>query len=198
MRLPTLITLLLCAAVAHAQPARRPNIILILADDLGQRDLGCYGSAFHETSNLDALAKGGLRFTNAYAACNVCSPTRASILTGKYPARLHLTDWLPGRKDSSKQMLLRPDIRQELPLEEVTVAEALKGAGYSTAFLGKWHLGGPAYYPEKQGFDVNVAGCELGHPPSYLSPYKIPNLSDGPAGEYLTDRLAEEACKVIE
>ena len=192
-----LILLVLCAVTAHGAD-QRPNIIFILADDLGWRDLGCYGSAFYETPNLDRLAKQGVRFTNAYAACNVCSPTRASILTGKYPARLHLTDWLPGRKDSPKQKLLRPPILDHLPLEELTVAEALKEAGYATAFIGKWHLGGAEFYPEKQGFDVNIAGCELGHPPSYLSPYKIPNLSDGPAGEYLADRLADEACKVIE
>ena len=184
-------------AEAGTAGSRRPNIVFILADDYGWRDLGCYGSTFYETPNLDALATGGMRFTNAYAACNVCSPTRASILTGKYPARLHLTDWLPGRPDMPSQKLNRPVILQHLPLEEFTLAEALKEGGYATGFIGKWHLGGPAFYPEKQGFDVNLGGCELGHPPSYFSPYKIPTLPDGPRGEYLTDRLTDEAVKFI-
>jgi arylsulfatase A-like enzyme len=192
---------LLAIAVLHAgtaTAAQRPNIIFILADDLGWRDLGCYGSTFYETPNLDRLAAQGLRFTDAYAACNVCSPTRASILTGKYPARLHLTDWLPGRPDRPDQKLKRPIIRQHLPLEEVTIAEALKDAGYATAFMGKWHLGATNFFPERQGFDLNVGGCEKGQPPSYFSPYRIPNLPDGPAGEYLTDRLTGEALKFIE
>jgi len=176
----------------------RPNIIFILADDLGWLDLGCYGSTFYETPHLDRLAMQGIRFTDAYAACNVCSPTRASILTGKYPARLHLTDWLPGRPDRPDQRLKRPVILQYLPLEEVTIAEALKQGGYTTAFIGKWHLGGKEFYPEKQGFDLNVGGCQMGHPPSYFSPYGIPTLPDGPKGEYLTDRLTDEAIKFIE
>jgi arylsulfatase A-like enzyme len=182
---------------AQSQP-RKPNIILILADDLGQRDLACYGSTFHETPNLDALASQGLRFTDAYAACNVCSPTRAALMTGKYPARLHLTDWLPGKKDSPAQKLLRPNFLNHLPAGEVTIAQAFKEAGYATALVGKWHLGGPNFWPEKFGFDLNVAGCGLGHPPSYFSPYKIPTLPDGPRGEYLTDRLTDEALKFIE
>ncbi|MEO7319056.1 MAG: sulfatase [Chthoniobacteraceae bacterium] len=196
----TLITLILAAFIASAGAAdtARPNIVFILADDLGWADLGCYGSKFYETPHLDRLAKQGVRFTAAYAACNVCSPTRASILTGKYPARLHLTDWLPGRTDRPDQKLNRPVILQHLPLEEVTIAEALKEGGYSTAFIGKWHLGGPALYPEKQGFDVNIGGCDKGHPPSYFSPYRIPTLPDGPPGEFLTDRLTEEAVKFIE
>lgn len=195
--------LLVCALVAglnaeaKAEAPRRLNVVFILADDLGWRDLGCYGSTFYDTPNLDALAKQGVRFTDAYAACNVCSPTRASILTGKYPARLHLTDWLPGRPDMPSQKLSRPPILQHLPLEETTLAEAFKAGGYATCFMGKWHLGGPEFYPEKQGFDVNIGGCELGHPPTYFSPYRIPTLPDGPKGEYLTDRLTEEAVKYI-
>jgi arylsulfatase A-like enzyme len=185
-------------AVTAATVPAKPNIIFILADDYGWADLGCYGSTFYETPNLDRLAKQGVRFTDAHAACNVCSPTRASIMTGKYPARLHLTDWLPGRPDRPDQKLNRPVILQHLPLEEVTIAEALKDGGYATAFLGKWHLGGPGFYPDQQGFDVNIGGCELGHPPSYFSPYKIPTLSDGPPGEYLTDRLTDEALKFME
>src|SRR3954470_5788593 len=184
--------------VTEAAEQRPPNVVFILADDLGWADLGCYGSTFYETPNLDRLASQSVRFTQAYAACPVCSPTRASILTGKYPARLHLTDWLPGRPDMPTQKLRRPAFTKHLELEEVTIAEALRDAGYATGMVGKWHLGGPAFYPEKQGFDVNVAGCELGHPPSYFSPYKIPNLKDGPEGEYLTDRMAEEAVRFIE
>jgi arylsulfatase A-like enzyme len=184
--------------VSGATTGHRPNIIFILADDLGWRDLGCYGSSFYETPALDRLAGEGLRFTDAYAACNVCSPTRASILTGKYPARLHLTDWLPGRPDRRDQKLKRPTIVQQLPLGEVTIAEALKEAGYVTGFIGKWHLGGTNFFPEHQGFDVNIGGCEKGHPPSYFSPYKIPTLPDGPTGEYLTDRLTDEAVRFIE
>lgn len=112
-----------------AGSASKPNFVFILADDLGWRDLGCYGSPFYETPHLDRLAARGMRFTQAYAACNVCSPTRASLLTGKYPARLHLTDWLPGRPDRPDQRLLRPTLIQQLPLEEVTVAEALRQGG---------------------------------------------------------------------
>jgi arylsulfatase A-like enzyme len=184
-------------AFAGGSFAVQPNFVFILADDLGWCDLGCYGSTFYETPRLDRLATDGMRFTEAYAACNVCSPTRASILTGKHPARLHLTDWLPGRGDRPDQKLKRPGIVTDLPLEEVTIAEALKESGYVTGFFGKWHLGGPNYFPEKQGFDVNIGGCDKGHPPSYFSPYRIPNLPDGPPGEYLTDRLTDEALKFI-
>lgn len=178
--------------------ARQPNIVFILADDLGQRDLACYGSSFYETPHLDALALAGMRFTDAYAACNVCSPSRAAILTGKYPARLHLTDWLPGRKEGPGQKLIHPPILGHLPPGEITFATAFKDAGYTTAFMGKWHLGGKEFYPEHYGFDLNIGGCDKGHPPSYFSPYNIPTLPDGPKGEYLTDRLTDEACKFIE
>ena len=181
--------------LSHASPAtERPNVVFILTDDLGWADLGCYGSTFYETPNLDRLAQSGMRFTNAYSACNVCSPTRASILTGKSPARLHLTDWLPGRTDRPDQPLNRPKFRDHLPLEEVTLAETLKAAGYQAAFFGKWHLGESTdFFPEHQGFDVNLGGCGLGHPNSYFSPYKLPNLPDGPIGESLNDRLTHEA-----
>jgi arylsulfatase A-like enzyme len=192
------LVLLLLAGIIECDAASKPNFIFILADDLGGRDLGCYGSTFHETPNLDRLAASGMRFSQAYAACSVCSPTRASILTGKYPARLGLTDWLPGRADRPDQKLKRPEIIRHLPLEEVTVAEALKEGGYRTAFVGKWHLGGKGFFPEQQGFELNLGGCQLGHPPSYFSPYSIPTLPDGPKGEYLTDRLTDEALKFIE
>ena len=192
------LALLLLAGAIECDAASKPNFIFILADDLGGRDLGSYGSTFHETPNLDRLAASGMRFTQAYAACSVCSPTRASILTGKYPARIGLTDWLPGRADRPGQKLKRPEILHHLPLEEVTLAEALKEGGYRTAFMGKWHLGGKGFWPEQQGFDINLGGCQLGHPPSYFSPYSIPTLPDGPTGEYLTDRLTAEALKFID
>lgn len=179
--------------------ASRPNIVFIVADDLGWADLGCYGSSFYETPHLDRLAKQGMRFTDAYAASNVCSPTRAAILTGKSPARLHLTDWLTGRPDRPDQKLNRPDFQKFLPLEEVTLAEAVKQAGYQTAFIGKWHLGEASkYWPEHQGFDLNIGGCGKGHPPSYFSPYGITNLTNGPQGEHLDERLASEAMQFIE
>jgi arylsulfatase A-like enzyme len=196
-----LLALFPLAAFAAPEPARsptRPNLVFILADDLGWADLGCYGSTFYETPHLDQLAAKGMRFTDAYAACSVCSPTRASILTGKYPARLHLTDWLPGQPDRPDHKLKRPVILDHLPLEEVTFARALREGGYRTGFIGKWHLGGPNFFPEKQGFDLNVGGCAKGSPPSYFSPYRIPTLPDGPKGEYLTDRLTDEALKFIE
>jgi len=178
-------------------PPARPNFVFFLIDDLGWRDVGCYGTKFYETPNIDRLAREGMRFTDAYAACPVCSPTRASILTGKYPARLNLTDWIPGQREKNPKLLV-PKFNQELPLEEVTIAEALKAAGYACASIGKWHLGGEPYYPDKQGFDLNVGGTAKGQPPNYFSPYGIPTLADGPKGEYLTDRLADEAEKFIE
>jgi arylsulfatase A-like enzyme len=193
------------APPARAQEARpsKPNFVFILIDDMGWKDVGCNGSTFYQTPNIDHLAAQGMRFTNGYAACPVCSPTRASILTGKYPARLHLTDWLPGRADRPSQKLLRPKFRQYLPLEEVTIAKALKPLGYVSASIGKWHLGGKPYYPEPHGFDLNVGGTERGSPPSYFFPYQnanfsIPTLPGGRQGDYLTDRLTQEAEKFIE
>jgi arylsulfatase A-like enzyme len=180
-----------------AKPAvlRPPNIVFILADDLGWRDLGCQGSTFYETPNLDKLATQGMRFTNGYAACPVCSPTRASILSGKYPARLHLTDWIGG--EVAGKLKPAPYLHQ-LPLAEVTLAEALKETGYATGFVGKWHLGDTGFGPEQQGFDLNRGGWEKGSPTSYFSPYKNPTLPDGPKGEYLTDRLTAESLSFIE
>lgn len=191
-----------CFSAEKTNPVR-PNVVLIVADDLGWADLGCYGSQFNRTPHLDALAKSGRRFTQAYSACPVCSPTRAALMIGKYPARLHLTDWLPGRGDLPAQRLLRPKIRQELPLEEVTIAEAFKAAGYSTGHIGKWHLGGEGFGPTQQGFEINIAGDDRGSPASYLAPYVrngrvIPGLDEAPSGEYLTDRLSAEAEKFME
>lgn len=200
-RLAAIVVLLFAAAFAGA--AEKPNVILIVIDDLGRNDLGCYGSTFHRTPHIDRLAADGVKFTHAYAACPVCSPTRAALLTGKYPARLHLTDWLPGRPDRPDQMLARPVIPQQLALEEITIAEALKSAGYTTAHVGKWHLGGKGFEPQKQGFDINVGGDHTGSPRSYFAPFRnklgfIPGLEQAPAGEYLTDRLTAEAEKIIE
>ncbi|MFO0909187.1 MAG: sulfatase-like hydrolase/transferase [Isosphaeraceae bacterium] len=185
-----------------AEP-ERPNVVLIVADDLGGVDLGCYGSTFHKTPNLDKLASESRRFTQSYAASPVCSPTRAAIMTGKHPARLHLTDWLPGRADRPDQKLRRPVIPMQLPLEETTLAEAFKSAGYVTGLFGKWHLGGPGFEPTRQGFDINIAGDDRGHPPSYFAPFgargkPLSGLADAPEGEYLTDRLATEAESFIE
>ena len=179
---------------------RRPNFVFFLLDDMGWKDLGCFGSPFYETPNIDRLAAQGMRFTNAYAACPVCSPTRASIMTGKYPARLHLTNYIPGARSGK---LLSAEYLHYMKLEEVTLAEALQEGGYRTCFVGKWHLGDKPYYPEKQGFDVNVAGCDAGAPPTYFYPYQrgnrsLPGLEEGQSGEYLTDRLTDEALKLIE
>lgn len=178
--------------------AAKPNVVLVVIDDLGQTDLGCYGSTYHKTPHLDAFAKSGVMLKEAYAACPVCSPTRAALLTGKHPARLNITDWLPGRPDRPDQRMNRPQIRQELPLEEVTLAEELKKAGYATAHVGKWHLGGTGFGPTDQGFEVNVGGDDTGTPLSYLAPFKkgerqMPGLEKAEAGEYLTDRLTTEA-----
>lgn len=181
-----------------------PNIVFILADDLGWADVGCNGSKFYETPQIDRLAKDGMRFTDAYAACPVCSPTRASILTGKWPARLHLTDWIAGEGDSPNHKLLVPKWTQQLVLSEVTVARALQSAGYRTASIGKWHLGGPRFFPEHHGFDLNVGGSNAGHPASYFWPYEGNRNSltalkpGGHEGEYLSDRLTDEAEKFIE
>ena len=138
-------------AAETAKTASRPNIVLILADDLGINDLGCYGRKDHRTPNLDRLASQGMRFTCAYTAQPICSPSRAAIMTGKCPARLNLTNYLPGRPDAPSQRLLQPRIEGQLPLEEVTIAELLKHAGYATGLFGKWHLGGRRFRAEGAG-----------------------------------------------
>jgi arylsulfatase A-like enzyme len=180
-----------------AEPAR-PNFVFILMDDMGWRDLGCFGSTFFETPHIDRLAAAGMKITNAYAACPVCSPTRASIMTGRYPPRYNVTDWLPGRKDMPSQKLLRPQIAQQLALDEITIARALKPAGYVSASIGKWHLGGPDYLPDKHGFDVNVGGTQTGSPPGGYFKFKTPTMTARDENEYLTDRLTDEALGFIE
>ena len=179
----------------------QPNIIFILIDDLGWRDLTCYGSEFYETPNLDRLAAEGMIFSDAYAACPVCSPTRASILTGKYPATVGVTDWIDWGKRThpARGKLIDVPYIDHLTLDETSLASALNEGGYNTWHVGKWHLGGEAYYPQNHGFDVNVGGCVWGSPANgYFSPYDIPGFENGPEGEYLTDRLTNEAIRLIE
>ncbi len=176
------------------------NVVFFLVDDLGWTDVGCYGSSFYDTPNIDQFAEEGLMFTNAYATCHVCSPTRASILTGKYPATLHLTDWLPGRRDFPFQKLLNADINQHLPFEEVTIAEALKEHGYATAIYGKWHLGQDPSGPLQHGFDKHVPQnwnhcCPPGT--GFRAPWNLEGLPNV-EGDYLTDRLCDEALVWIE
>ena len=179
----------------------QPNFIFILIDDLGWRDLACFGSEFYETPNLDRLASEGMTFTDAYAACPVCSPTRASLLTGKYPATVGVTDWIDWGKRThpAKGKLVDVPYVDHLPLKEKTVASALKEGGYNVWHVGKWHLGGEDYYPPHHGFDINLGGCVWGSPYNgYFSPYDIPGFENGPEGEYLTDRLTDEAIRLIE
>jgi len=183
-------------SVAAATP-NRPNVVLILADDFGWTDLACYGSKLYETPNVDRLAREGVKFTQAYSACTVCSPSRAALLTGKYPGRLHVTDWIPGLPPENPKLLV-PDWTKYLPLQEISLARAFKSANYATASIGKWHLGGEEYYPDKHGFDLNLAGTEAAATKSYFAPYKIATLPEGPDGEYLTDRLGNEAVKYLE
>jgi len=188
------------------QGGRPPNIVLVLIDDMGWADGGCFGSTFYQTPNLDRLAAGGMRFTQAYASCAVCSPTRAAIQTGKAPARLHLTDWISGERAPKDSRYELPDWQKSLRPEETTLAEALKPLGYATGYIGKWHLGGKDSYPEHQGYDLNVAGGHIGHPASYFWPYgasnashRVPGLAErgGKQGDYLTDQLTDEALSFI-
>ena len=187
----------------------RPNFVFILADDLGWADLRCYGCDLHETPNIDKLTRQGMRFTDAYAAAPVCSPTRASIMTGKYPARLHMTIWYESSANPSRNRKLIPPVTQgNMPHEQVTIAEVLKDAGYFTAHVGKWHLGDAAHYPQTQGFDVNIGGTFWGAPTTFFYPYGgpsrwreyryVPHLEFGHEGEYLTDRLTDEALQIMD
>ena len=200
----------LTAAILSLKPDRpKPNVIFILLDDYGYTDLGCYGSKFYETPNIDRLARQGICFTDAYAACPVSSPTRAAIMTGRYPVNTGITDWIPGRQATNngrpEDKLKALPFKLELDLKEITIAELLKKNGYTTMISGKWHLGGsPEYWPENQGFDINKGGYSAGQPNrsktsnGYFSPYGNPRLEDGPAGEYLTDRQTDEAIKFVE
>ena len=218
------ITLFLFLSLS-AQAEKPMNFILILVDDLGWMDLSCQGSRYYETPNLDRLAAQGMRFTNAYAACAVCSPTRAAIQTGRYPARLGVTDWIRSRfqgggipldkKNPSgftggSRKFLVPKNALWMESAEITIAELLKPAGYVSCHIGKWHLGADDWYPQKQGYDFNYGGCDYGQPPSYFDPYNkpthrhamiragIPHLPGRKLGQYLSDREAEEAVTFIE
>lgn len=212
---------LLSAVKCTADSTKKPplNFIIVLVDDLGWTDLSCYGSQYYETPNIDRLASQGMQFSNAYAACAVCSPTRAAVLTGRYPARVGVTDWirarfqreeeptpeqkLPDYVGDSSQELLCPRNPFWMELNEITLSEALKPAGYLSCHVGKWHLGMENWYPEKQGFDFNIGGCDFGQPPSYFDPYYrekqgyIPTLKPRKEGEYLTDRENDEAVSFI-
>jgi arylsulfatase A-like enzyme len=193
----------LLAGFAMAADASRPNVVLIMMDDLGATDLGCTGSKYYQTPGIDRLAAQGMRFTQAYASCPVCSPTRAALLTGLYPARLHLTDFIPGEVDHRKHKLLRPEFHQQLPLETVTIAERLKDAGYVTAAIGKWHLGAAGFEPQRHGFDIAMGGFERGSVQSHFAPYlkegrQLPGLENPPDGEFITERLTSEAEKFLE
>ncbi|MES2694886.1 MAG: sulfatase [Verrucomicrobiota bacterium] len=198
MRLFSLLVFAVTTTLAPAAPAQKPNVIVILADDLGWTDLGAFGSDLHETPALDQLARDGMKFTQNYSACTVCSPTRAALMTGKYPARLHITDWIPGMMPDNPKLLV-PAWEKQLPHAETTLAEVFKTAGYTTASVGKWHLGLQEYWPTTQGFDVNIAGTDKPAPPSFIAPWKISTLTpEGKDGEHLTDRIGEEAVKWIE
>lgn len=175
---------------------KSPNIVMFLVDDLGWSDVECYGSSFYETPNINRLADEGVRFTDAYAACHVCSPTRASILTGKYPATLNLTDWLPGRRNFPFQKLLNAKINQNLPHAESTLAEVLKANGYSTSIFGKWHLGKKGSMPVDHGFDIHIPDA-VSNWRTFHGPFGLKKL-ESKKGDYLTDRLTDEAIKWIE
>jgi arylsulfatase A-like enzyme len=189
---------LILLLLSCSKKKEHPNFVFILVDDLGWADVKCnFPESFYDTPNIDKMAGNGVRFTQAYSANPVCSPTRAALMTGKHPNRVDITDWIPG-SDPKMRPLLGPQDRNELALEEVTIAEKLKEEGYKTCFIGKWHLGGEGFYPEDQGFDINIGGHDKGSPPGgYYSPYKNPKLTDGPEGEYLTDRLTSEGIKFI-
>lgn len=205
------ITPCLMADAAFAESATapvKPNIIFFLVDDMGWRDVGFMGSKFYETPNIDRLATQGMRFNQAYAACAVCSPTRAAIMTGKYPARLHITDWITGEGDKAGARFDIPKWQKSLPVTEESIATALKKAGYATAIAGKWHLGNNGTRPENHGFDTSIAVNFEGHPASYFPPYgkpgnpsRVPGLDEDGVGRpnaYLTDRLTQESQKFIE
>ena len=178
---------------------KKTNFVFFLVDDMGMMDLGTYGSTFHETPNIDQLAKTGMKFNYGYAACPVCSPTRASIMTGRHPVRVDITDWIPGSSNNKKNKLLHPEDRDNLALKEVTIAEELKSHGYQTFFAGKWHLGNEGHWPTDQGFDINIGGHHRGSPPGgYYAPWNNPALEAKKKDEYLTERLTEESTRFLE
>jgi arylsulfatase A-like enzyme len=197
-------------AQANAAAPAQPNILFIMIDDLGWMDLRCQGNNRLHTPNIDRLAAQGMRFTDAYAAAPVCSPTRAAVLTGLAPARLQITNHIPDQKRFTPKdaKLLPAAMLNHLPVEHVTIAERLKAAGYATGFFGKWHLAGPRlpkkqgmgdmrFYPERQGFDINLGGCAMGGPFSFFDPYNLHNLADCRKGQYMPDRFADEVIEFM-
>ncbi len=176
------------SSALFAAQKRAPNLVLVLFDDLGWRDFSSYGNPFHQTPHIDALAREGTRFTNAYAACPVCSPTRSAVLSGKYPIRTGVTDWIPGRAQWKSAKLITPRTALQMRLEEQTLAERLRPAGYATASIGKWHLGGTGFSPTDQGFDLNIGGNHKGSNP-YFGPFDLPGLAGRTKEQYLTDEL---------
>ena len=196
--------IILLFVASFSQAEERPNILFIMADDLGWMDLHCQGNNAVKTPHLDQLAKDGIRFTDAYAAAPVCSPTRAATITGLSPAELHLTNHTGNQKRFQPDgKLIAAPMVNHLALKYVTFAERLKEDGYATAFLGKWHLSGlgkgeAEFEPTQQGFDINIGGCAYGGPPTFFDPYRIPNLTDRKEGEYLPDRLADETIAFME
>lgn len=187
---------------SYSLSAKPKNFLFILVDDLGIKDLGVEGSTFYETPIIDKLANDSMRFSRGYSTCQVCSPSRASIMLGTYPARNGITDWIGAKTgiEWKRNGRILPAVNgAALPTSDITVAEALKEGGYKTFFCGKWHLGGKGSYPEDHGFDINIGGFDRGSPPGgYFSSYKNPKLKDGPVGESLTLRLARETAKFIE
>lgn len=184
----------------------KPNVVFLLVDDLGWGDFGPYGAKFYETPNIDKLAADGMLFTNAYAACTVCSPSRAAILSGCYPARLHLTDWIAGHNDPKAKLKI-PDWKMNIDHERIVLPEALKEAGYATGFFGKWHLmpnGQPdmrEHFPTNHGFNINIGGREWGQPKGkgkYFHPFEMPGMDEGKPGDYLTDILTDKAIEFID
>ena len=192
-----------CLACSSPEPELPTNVVLIVIDDLGWTDTGVYGSTFYETPNIDALAAGGARFTQFYTASPVCSPTRASLMTGRHPARLDLTNWIGGEQNG---LLTQAEYIRQLPHEQVTIGEAFAEQGYSTGYIGKWHLGRAGYLPDTQGFEFTAAVNEAGQPGSYFPPYEnpdwpitdVPDLAGDPQDSYLTDRLTDVALQFIE
>ncbi len=184
----------------------KPNVVFLLVDDLGWGDFGAYGAKFYETPNIDKLAADGMLFTNAYAACTVCSPSRAAILSGCYPARLHLTDWIAGHNKPTAKLKI-PDWKMKIDHERIVLPEALKEADYATGFFGKWHLmpnGQPdmdEHFPTNHGFDINIGGREWGQPKGkgkYFYPFDMPGMDEGMPGDYLTDKLTDKAIEFMD
>lgn len=203
-----LFTALLMASCQQQQGGeaaiQKPNVLFIVADDLGYHDLSCMGSDYYETPHVDKIAAEGMMFTNGYATCQVCSPSRASLISGKFPARTGITDWIGAKTGEAWReagrftKLLPPKNRDHLPHEYFTLPEAMKAAGYKTFFAGKWHLGGEGSLPEDHGFDINKGGWDKGSPMGgYYAPWENPYLESGPNGESLTMRLANETASFI-